>query len=287
PDFCRGTAVRGNVSVPRIRRAWRAHILFAELRRVVSERGQVCGQDTEGRKTCRSPSRAADKVRIGRQHENRQNARLHDSQLDFAARGRGDQMIRRRQFLIALGASALRTSTLALAQPQAPKIPHIGYLSQGSMASNGAFLNAFKDALRELGYVEGRNIAIDVTWAGKAAYEFPNLAATLVKTNPAAIVTTCVPSTKAAKSATQFIPVVMSVDGDPVASGLVASLARPGANVTGTSTLFEELIPKHLEFLKLAVPKVRHVAVLVNPDALISPYFLDKFGDSAHQIGVK
>jgi len=196
-------------------------------------------------------------------------------------------MIRRRQFLIALGASALRTSTLALAQPQAPKIPHIGYLSQGSMASNGAFLNAFKDALRELGYVEGRNIAIDVTWAGKAAYEFPNLAATLVKTNPAAIVTTCVPSTKAAKSATQFIPVVMSVDGDPVASGLVASLARPGANVTGTSTLFEELIPKHLEFLKLAVPKVRNVAVLVNPEALISPYFLNKFGDSAHQIGVK
>ena len=196
-------------------------------------------------------------------------------------------MIRRRQFLIALVASALRTSTLALAQPQAPKIPHIGYLSQGSMASNGAFLNAFKDALRELGYVEGRNIAIDVTWAGKAAYEFPNLAATLVKTNPAAIVTTCVPSTKAAKSATQFIPVVMSVDGDPVASGLVASLARPGANVTGTSTLFEELIPKHLEFLKLTVPKVRNVAVLVNPEALISPYFLNKFGDAAHQIGVK
>jgi putative ABC transport system substrate-binding protein len=194
---------------------------------------------------------------------------------------------RRRQILIALGAGALAMSHQALAQPKASKIPHIGYLSLGSDASNGAFLNAFKDALRELAYVEGRNIAIDVTWAGQAAYEFPNLAAALVKTNPAAIVTTCVPSTKAAKSATQFIPVVMSVDGDPVASGLVASLARPGANVTGTSTLFEELIPKHLEFLKLAVPKVRNIAVLVNPEGLTTPYFLNKFGEAARQIGVK
>jgi putative ABC transport system substrate-binding protein len=196
-------------------------------------------------------------------------------------------MIVRRQLLIALGAGALAAPLAPFAQPRTTAIPHVGYLSQGSMASNGAFLNAFKDALRELGYIEGRNIAIDVTWAGKAAYEFPDLAATLVKTNPAAIVTTCVPSTKAAKSATHSIPVVMSVDGDPVASGLVASLARPGANITGTSTLFEELIPKHLEFLKLAVPKVRNVAVLVNPEALISPYFLNKFGDAARQIGVK
>jgi putative tryptophan/tyrosine transport system substrate-binding protein len=196
-------------------------------------------------------------------------------------------MNRRRQFLIALGAGAVAASRPALAQPKTPSIPHVGYLSLGSMASNGAFLDAFKDALRELGYVEGRNIAIDVTWAGKAAYEFPNLAATLVKTNPAAIVTTCVPSTKAAKSATHSIPVVMSVDGDPVASGLVASLARPGANITGTSTLFEELIPKHLEFLKLAVPKVRNIAVLVNPEGLTTPYFLNKFGDAARQIGIK
>jgi putative ABC transport system substrate-binding protein len=105
-----------------------------------------------------------------------------------------------------------------------------------------AFFSAFKEGLREFGWINGKNIVIDVHWA--PAYEFPQLAASLVKRNPAAIVGTSIPSTHAAKSATTTIPVVMSVNGDPVEFGLVASLARSGANVTGTSTLFEELIPK-------------------------------------------
>jgi putative ABC transport system substrate-binding protein len=170
---------------------------------------------------------------------------------------------------------------------QAAKIPHVGYLSVGSQTSNGAFLAAFKDGLRELGYVEGRDIVIDVRWSGNSASELPQLAASLVQAKPSAIIGTCVPSTRAAKEATGTIPIVMSVDGDPVAAGLVSSLARPGGNVTGTSTLFEELVPKWLELLTAAVPKARVVAALVNPEALMDPYFWAKVKEAAQRVGVK
>jgi putative tryptophan/tyrosine transport system substrate-binding protein len=180
---------------------------------------------------------------------------------------------------------------LALPHPgnaaETSAIPHVGYLSVGSQASNRAFLDAFKDGLRELGYVEGRNIAIDVRWAGSSPSDFPQLAAALVRTTPDAIVTTCVPSTHAAKDATTIIPVVMSVDGDPVAAGLVASLARPGGNITGTSTLFEELMPKWLELLAAAVPKARVFAALLNPENVANPYFWAKLQQAAQRFNVK
>jgi putative ABC transport system substrate-binding protein len=128
---------------------------------------------------------------------------------------------------------------------------------------------------------------IDVLWAGDNAGAFPELAASLVKTRPDAIIGTCIPSTRAAKNATTVIPVVMSVDGDPVASGLVMSLARPGGNVTGTSTLFEELVPKWLEFLSDAAPKARDIAILTNPDDVADPFFWAKFEAAAQRIGVK
>ena len=196
-------------------------------------------------------------------------------------------MSTRRELLIALGTSALATPFAALSQQQAASIPRIAYLSLGSQASNGAFLGAFRDGLHEFGYIDGKNIIIDVRWAGNAAYEFPEIAASLVKTRPDAIVGTCIPSTRAAKNATGTIPVVMSVNGDPVAAGLVASLARPGGNVTGTSTLFEELIPKWLELVRVAVPEARTVAILVNPDSLSDPYWWAQIGKIALKVGVK
>jgi len=170
---------------------------------------------------------------------------------------------------------------------QAGRIPHVGYLSVGSEASNGAFLAALKVGLRELGYIDGRDILIDVRWSGSSASEFPQLAASLVQAKPNAIIGTCIPSTRAAKGATATIPIVMSIDGDPVAAGLVSSLARPGGNVTGTSTLFEELVPKWLELLTAAVPKARVVAALLNPDALADPYFWAKLKEAAQRFNVK
>jgi putative ABC transport system substrate-binding protein len=188
--------------------------------------------------------------------------------------------------LLAAGATLPTWPLPARAQPKSA-LPRIGYLNIESADVNGVFLDALRDGLRELGYVDGKNIVIDVRWADGFAPALPQLAATLVKEKPDAIVTTCIPSTRAAKQATGTLPVVMSVDGDPVAAGLVASLARPGANVTGTSTLFEELIPKWLELLTTAAPKVHDIAILRNPGNVADPYFWGRFEEAAKAKGVK
>ena len=109
-------------------------------------------------------------------------------------------MTARRRVLLVLGASALAAPCASLAQVYGAKIRHIDYLSQGSEADRGVFLGAFKEGLREFGWIDGKNVVIDVHWA--PAYEFPQLAASLVKRDPAAIVGTCIPSTRAAKNAT-------------------------------------------------------------------------------------
>jgi putative ABC transport system substrate-binding protein len=194
-------------------------------------------------------------------------------------------MTTRREVLAAL-AAALATAPFAARAQRSAKVPHVGYLSTGSPRSNAAFLGAFKDGLRELGYVDGKNIVIDLRWAGDSPVDFPRLAAALVKDRPSAIVGTCIPSTRAAKEATQTIPVVMSVDGDPVAAGLIASFARPGGNVTGASTLFEELIPKWIELLTTATPKVRTLALLRDPFNVVDPFYAAQFEDAAKRIGV-
>ena len=193
-------------------------------------------------------------------------------------------MITRRRVCLALGASALTAPCALVAQPNVSKLPHVVYLSQGSDATRGAFLGAFRDGLREFGWIDGKNMVIDVRWA--PPYEFPEIAASLVKRNPAAIVGTCIPSTRAAKNATTTIPVVMSVNGDPVESGLVASLARPGANVTGTSTLFEELIPKWIEIITATVPSARTIAVMANPESLTDEYWWAQVQQAAERIRV-
>jgi ABC-type uncharacterized transport system substrate-binding protein len=180
-------------------------------------------------------------------------------------------MVTRRKVVLALGAGVLAVPRASLAQGAHSAIPHVAYLSQGSQADRGVFLEALRDGLRELGWVDGKNIVIDADWAG--AHEFPEVAASVVARKPAAIVGTCIPSTRAAKNATSTIPVVMSVNGDPVESGLVASLARPGKNVTGTSTLFEALMPKWIEIITAIVPDARSVAVLANPASVDDEYW--------------
>ncbi|MFO1322863.1 MAG: ABC transporter substrate-binding protein [Burkholderiales bacterium] len=191
-------------------------------------------------------------------------------------------MVARRRVLLALGATALAAARAPSAQVQGARIPRIDYLSQGSEADRGVFLGAFREGLRELGWIDGKNVLIDVHWA--PANDFPQLAASLVKRDPAAIVGTCIPSTRAAKNATTTIPVVMSVNGDPVESGLVASLARPGANVTGTSTLFEELIPKWFEIISTTIPGIRNVAVMANPEGVGDEYWWARAQQAAERL---
>jgi putative tryptophan/tyrosine transport system substrate-binding protein len=144
---------------------------------------------------------------------------------------------------------------------QAKKIPRIGYLGATSVSATSDRTEPFRQGLRELGYVEGKNIVIEWRSAEGKLDRLPALAAELVRLKVDIIVTSGPIPTRAAKEATVTIPIVMAQDSDPVANGFVASLARPGGNITGLSTLRPELSGKQLELLKEIVPKLSRVAV--------------------------
>ena len=151
----------------------------------------------------------------------------------------------------------------AVAHAQQPtKVPPIGYLAGSSLAANAARFEAFRQGLRELSYVEGKNIVIERRSAEGKSDRLPALAAELVRLKLAVIVTSGGRVTRAAKEATNTIPIVMTFDNDPVGNGFVASLARPGGNITGLSALAPELTGKRLEILREVVPKLSRVAVL-------------------------
>jgi putative ABC transport system substrate-binding protein len=141
---------------------------------------------------------------------------------------------------------------------QQPAVPRIGFLRA---ETPDAFLDSFREGLRELGYVDGKNIIVDARWANGYFDNLPVLANELVRMNVKIIVTASTPAALAAKQATTTIPIVI-VSGDPVASGLVATLARPGGNITGQTVMMGEVAIKRLELLKEAVPTVSRVAVL-------------------------
>ena len=154
--------------------------------------------------------------------------------------------------------------TLAMiAEAQQPtKVPRIGFLNAPPTASIPARIEAFRQGLSELGYVEGKNIVIEYRSAEGKAEHVPDLAAELVRLKVDIIVSSGPTSTHRAKKATSTIPIVMAFDDDPVGSGLVASLARPGGNITGLSTLSPELSGKQLELLKEIIPNLSRAAVL-------------------------
>jgi putative ABC transport system substrate-binding protein len=161
---------------------------------------------------------------------------------------------------------ALCTMLFALslsAEAQQPtKIPRIGFLSASFLSGLTARIEAFRQGLRELGYVEGKNIVIELRFAEGKFDRLPALIAELVRLKTDIIVSAGPAATRAAKEATTTIPIVMTNDGDPVGTGFVASLARPGGNVTGLSTLAPELSGKRLELLKETVPNLSRVAVI-------------------------
>jgi putative tryptophan/tyrosine transport system substrate-binding protein len=169
--------------------------------------------------------------------------------------------IRRREFLAALG-SAAATWPLAARAQQAGKIHRIGWLSPGSFEPNT--LAAFLNALRELGWIEGKNIAFERRYAENRVERLPELAAELVRLNVDIIVAIGTLAPLAAHRSTTTIPIVMTNSGDPLGSGLVASLAHPGGNVTGMSLMASELGGKRLELLREVLPRLASVAVLWN-----------------------
>jgi putative ABC transport system substrate-binding protein len=165
-----------------------------------------------------------------------------------------------------LGGLTLGLATPFAAEAQtAGKVWRIGYLGTSSPALEPNLVNAFRQGLREFGHIEGQDIVIEYRWAEGKYDRFPELAAELVQLKVDVILTAGTPGALAAKQATRTIPIVMAVVADALAYQLVASLAQPGGNVTGLSTLARDLQGKQLEFLKEIVPRLSRIAVLVNP----------------------
>jgi len=194
-------------------------------------------------------------------------------------------MIRRREFITLLGGAAASWPIAARAQQAA--IPVIGYLNNGSPESDAPRLTGLRRGLNETGYVEGRNVLIEYRWAGNQPDRLPALAAELVRLQVAVIVAAGLLPALAAKAATTSIPIVFSVAADPVPLGLVASLNRPGGNLTGFNSFIGELGAKGLAVLHELVPNIATIGFLVNPNNPISELTTRDVLSAASVVGPK
>ena len=195
-------------------------------------------------------------------------------------------MNRRRALVFAVGSGALFGAFTSAVHAQGSKLVRIGILGPGSAAGYKDWLATFAEQMRAVGYVEGRNLAIEPRWTEGKTDAAPQLAAELVALKVDVIVAIQTPFALAAKRATSTIPIVMAPSADPVATGLVASLARPGGNVTGASGAVGELAAKTLELLKEMVPATKRIGVLANAQDSFSRTFLEHVETAGRNLGV-
>ena len=172
--------------------------------------------------------------------------------------------MRRRKFVALLGGVVAAWPLAARAQ-HGRRIPRVGFMGNSTAALEANLIGPFREGLREHGYEEGRNVEIVFRWAEGRYEQFPALIAELIAANVDVIVTAGTPAALAVKKATSTVPVVMAAVGDPVGTGIVPNLARPGGNITGLSAIAPDLEGKRLELLREIVPHLVHVAFFLNP----------------------
>jgi len=192
----------------------------------------------------------------------------------------------RREFITLLGGAAAAWPLAGRAQ-QGSRLPTIGYLAGNAPSVESQRIDVFVQRLRELGWIEGRTIAIEVRWAEGRNERLAKIAAEFIRLKVDVIVTVGTPAVVTAKQATSVIPIVVAVAGDPIGTGLVASLARPGGNVTGLSLQTTDLVGKRLELLRELVPDLRRLAILAdagNPQGVLE---MDEVQAAARGLGIE
>jgi putative ABC transport system substrate-binding protein len=193
--------------------------------------------------------------------------------------------MRRRDFIRVVAGSAITWPLVARAQQ--PAMPMIGFLNGATAAGWAPFVAAFRQGLIETGYIEGQNVAIEYRFADGEYDRLPAMAADLVHRRVSIIAATTTPAALAAKAATTTIPVVFTTTGDPVQMGLVASLSRPGGNITGVTRLNVEVAPKLLELMHEIVPTATRIALLVNPTGPNAETLSKEIEAAARVLGVE
>jgi putative ABC transport system substrate-binding protein len=193
--------------------------------------------------------------------------------------------VKRRDFISLLGSAA---AWPLAARAQQPTIPVVGFLRNTAAIGSEHIVTAFLRGLKEAGFVDGQNGAIEYRWADNQNDRLPALAADLIRRQMTVIVAAGIPAAQAAKAATVTIPIVFEIGADPVEVGLIASLNRPGGNLTGVTSLNAELAPKRLELLHEVVPTTRSIALLVNPASSINAEHLSiETQTAAHTLGLQ
>src|SRR6476659_5978224 len=193
--------------------------------------------------------------------------------------------MQRREFITLLSGIVAALATARAQQPA--KIPRIGFLGNSTATMEANLIGPLRDGLRELGYEEGRNVIIEFRWADGKYDQFPALVAELLAAKVDVIITAGTPATLAIKKATSTVPLVFIAVGDPVGTGVVPNLGRPGGNITGLSSIAPDLEGKRLELLREVVPKLSHVAFFLNPANAFHTASMRQARVAAESLGIK
>ncbi len=229
-------------------------------------------------------SRAAERQRSASKNEDRESVEIVPIEQDSKRRIMGNLWA---VTVVALVLGLLLTAPLTALAQRAPKVWRIGFLGDGPRAERAAIsLEPFRDGLRELGYIESQNVLIEERWSEGRAERLLGLATELVRLKVDVIVTHGVRGTKAAQNATRTIPIVMAVSPDPVGTGLVASLARPGGNTTGMTDQVAELGEKEIQIIREVVPRTRRVAILWNESNPVARVTFEQTRNAATKVGL-